>query len=384
MVPRDGPVVNFDLMGTLRKTFSLTTPPPPALTLTPADDVVAIKCNLCEHTPLNPQGAASQAYSCEENCPTGALLRVNPVTYFSEVEETQGLIFRDQRQAFGRNIHKSDPPAKALHVAGAVLTVLAGALAIWGLAARGFDGVIAGTWLTMRWATGIVGLFGIAAVMTYPLRKQVYRRRAGALRYWLLVPVYVGELVGVVLLLHAGSSTGGLLTTLLYLAFDVVVASGLFGVASYIFAPRLLTSIEGEPLLVEDLVARRSELQAELDEIVIQSEGWLKEEIEEKVVKKFGRVSFLLRQLQRRESLTALLAVARKAFKERLTRLATPEERSLLLRAVETAVTLRRVDALIVLHKTLKLLIAPHVISTSIMLALLVVHVIQVVYFAVR
>jgi Fe-S-cluster-containing dehydrogenase component/CRP-like cAMP-binding protein len=384
MVPRDGPVVNFDLMGTLRKTFSLTTPPPPALTLTPADDVVAIKCNLCEHTPLNPQGAASQAYSCEENCPTGALLRVNPVTYFSEVEETQGLIFRDQRQAFGRNIHKSDPLAKALHVAGAVLTALAGALAIWGLAARGFDGVIAGTWLTMRWATGIVGLFGIAAVMTYPLRNQVYRRRAGALRYWLLVHVYLGALAGVVLLLHAGSSTGGLLTTLLYLAFDVVVASGLFGVASYIFAPRLLTSIEGEPLLVEDLVARRSELQAELDEIVKQSEGWLKEEIEEKVVKKFGRVSFLLRQLQRRESLTALLAVARKAFKERLTRLATPEERSLLLRAVETAVTLRRVDALIVLHKTLKLWIAPHVISTSIMLALLVVHVIQVVYFAVR
>ena len=57
MVPKEGqPAVTFDLMGTLRKTFSLSTPPPAALTLTPADDVVAIKCNLCEHTPLNPQG----------------------------------------------------------------------------------------------------------------------------------------------------------------------------------------------------------------------------------------------------------------------------------------------------------------------------------------
>ncbi len=385
MVPRNGePIVTFDLMGTLRKTFSLSTPPLETLPLTPADDVVAIKCNLCEHTPLNPRGARRQAYSCEENCPTGALLRVNPVTYFTEVEKTQGLIFRDQTQAFGRNIHKSDPLAKALHVSGIALILLAGAAAVLGLAAHGFDGVLAGTWLTMRWVTGLVGLFGIAAVMTYPLRKQVYRRRAGALRYWMLAHVYIGALAGLILMLHAGSHTGGLLTTSLYIAFDVVIASGLFGIASYIIAPRIMTSIEGEPLLVEDLVARRDELRQEFDEITKQSEGWLKEEIEKQVVRKFLSFSFLMLQFTRREQLTSLLANARKAFRDRLTRLATNEERTQLLRAVETAVTLRRVDALIYLHKTLKLWVAPHVISTSIMLALLVVHVIQVVYFAVK
>jgi len=385
MVPRNGqPAVTFDLLGTLRKTFSLTTPPPPSLLLTPADDVVAIKCNLCEHTPLNPQGAQRQAYSCEENCPTGALLRVDPVTYFTEVEKTQGLIFRDRNQAFGRNIHKSDPLAKALHLGGAALILIAGLAMIWGLAARGFDGLLTGTWLTMRWVTGLVGLFGIAAVMTYPLRKQVYRRRAGALRYWMLAHVYIGALAGLILMLHAGSHTGGLLTTFLYIAFDVVIASGLLGIASYIFAPRILTSIEGEPLLVEDLVARRVELQQELEEIENSSEGWLKEEIEERVVKRFRTLPFLMRQFTRREPLTALLADARKPFKERLTRLATNEERTLLQRAVETAVTLRRLDALIYLHKTLKVWIAPHVISTSLMLALMVVHVIQVVYFAVK
>jgi Fe-S-cluster-containing dehydrogenase component/CRP-like cAMP-binding protein len=385
MVPRNGEVAaTFDLMGTLRKTFSLTTPPPPSLLLTPADDVVAIKCNLCEHTPLNPPGAQRQAYSCEENCPTGALLRVDPVSYFTEVEKTQGLIFRDRTQAFGRNIHQSDPLVKALHLGGAALTLIAGIATVWGLAVRGFDGLLTGTWLTMRWVTGIVGLFGIVAVMTYPLRKQVYRRRAGALRYWLLVHVYIGALAGLILMLHAGNHTGGLLTTFLYIAFDFVIVSGLFGVASYIIAPRILTSIEGEPLLVEDLVARRAELQQELDEIEKQSEGWLKEEIEERVVKRFATFSFLMRQFVRREPLTALLADSRKPFRERLTRLATNEERTLLQRAVESAVTLRRVDALIYLHKILKVWIAPHVISTSVMLALMVVHVIQVVYFAVK
>jgi len=371
-------------MGTLRKTFSFTTSPIPSLPLTPADDVVAIKCNLCEHTPLNPQSATRQAYSCEENCPTGALLRVDPATYFTEVEKTKGLIFRDQTQAFGRNIHKSDPLAKTLHIGGVALILVAALAVIWGLSARGFDALLTGTWLTMRWVTGLVGLFGIAAVMTYPLRKQVYRRRAGALRYWMLVHVYVGAFAGVILMLHAGSRTGGVLTTLLYIAFAIVIASGLFGIASYVVAPRMLTSIEGEPLLIEDLVARRGELQEEFDEIKKQSEGWLKEEIEKRVVGKFLSFSFLMRQFRRREALTALLANARRAFKERLTRLATNEERALLLRAVETAVTLRRVDALIYLHKILKVWVVPHVISTSIMLALMIVHVIQVVYFAVK
>jgi hypothetical protein len=312
------------------------------------------------------------------------LLRVDPVKYFSEVEKTQGLIFRDKTQAFGRNIHKSDPLAKAFHIGGTLLIFLAALAAIWGLATRGFDGIVVGSWLTMRWITGLVGLIGLAAVMTYPLRKQVYRHRAGALRYWMLLHVYVGALAGLILLLHAGSRTGGLLTTSLYIAFDVVIISGLFGIASYIFAPRMLTSIEGEPLLIEDLLGRRDELRQELEGIVKESEGWLKEEVEDRVIKKFSRFSFLMRQYVKRESLTSLLANARRAFRERLTRLTTNEERALLLRAVEAKVTMRRVDALIYLHKMLKLWIAPHVISTSIMLALMIVHIIQVMYFAVK
>ena len=201
--------------------------------------------NLCEHTPLNPQ-ALRTTYSCEENVDRRAV-RVDPVTYFNEVGKTRGLIFRDQNQAFGRNIHKSDPLAKFLHLAGVVALLIAALAAIWGLVTRGFDGILAGTWLTMRWLTGLVGLFGIAVVMTYPLRKQVYRRRAGALRYWMLVHVYVGALAGLILMLHAGTRTGGALTTLLYISFDFVILSGIFGIASYIVAPRILTSIEGEP-----------------------------------------------------------------------------------------------------------------------------------------
>ncbi len=384
MVPRNGEVSQgFDLFGTLKQKLSLAVPmPPPA---PPAsDDVVAIKCNLCEDTPLNPAKARRPAYSCEENCPTGALVRVDPIKYFDEITSTQGIIFRDQTHAIGRNIHKSDPLARIWHIFGGGLTVVSIIAVIWGLATHGFDGSLFGTWLTMRWLTGLVGLVGVAAVMTYPARKQIYRRRAGALRYWMLAHVYLGAVAGVVLLLHSGAHTGGLLTTSLYVTFDFVIATGIFGIASYIVAPRIMTSIEGDPLLIEDLVTRRQELGTEFEEIVKRSEGWLREEIEEKVRDRFLSKSFLLRQLTTRQELKTLLAESRREFKERITRLATEDERGLLHKAVETAVTMRRLDALILLHKILKLWIPPHVIATSLMLALMIVHIIQVVFFSSR
>ena len=77
-------------------------------------------------------------------------------------------------------------------------------------------------------------------------------------------------------------ANGGLLTTSLYVTFDFVVATGILAIVSYIVAPRVLTSIEGEPLLIEDLVGRQ-ELRNEFEQIVNKSEGWLRDEIEERV-----------------------------------------------------------------------------------------------------
>lgn len=387
MVPRkaiSSTRVAFDLMGSLKKSLSLTRGEPSPLHITPADDVVAINCNLCENTSLNPLGAKRKAYSCQENCPTGALVRVDPLKYFSEVDSTLGFVFRDKKHAVGRNIHQKDPLARMWHIGGAMFTVLLAIVAAWGLSRHGYSGHILGTRVTMRWATGVIGLISIVIVMAYPLRKQIYRRRAGALRYWLLAHIYIGALGAATLLVHAGTHTGGLLTTLLYLSFVGVVVTGLCGLTSYIVAPRLLTSMEGEPLLIEDLTARRTELRNELAEISNNGESWLRERIAVRVTKRFLTRKFLLRQFLRRETLKSLVAQAREMFKEDSFGTTSDAEKSTLLHAVETAVTLRRVDALILLHRTLRIWIAPHVISTSLMLALMLVHITDVVFIALK
>jgi Fe-S-cluster-containing dehydrogenase component/CRP-like cAMP-binding protein len=383
MVPREAPpIVSPDLLTRIKNIFSFNVPAPAPIA--EADDMIAIKCNLCEHTSLNPNGSSRPAYSCEENCPTGALVRVNPQEYFGEIEKTLGLVFRDQTHAIGRNIHKSDPVARLWHIGGIVGTLAITILIAWAAMHYGFNQSLRGTWLTMRWVTGLVGLVGIAGVMTYPVRKPIYRRRAGALRYWLLAHIYLGVLAGIILLIHGGSHGGGLLTLILMLWFDATIVTGLFGVFCYVIVPRIMTSIEGDPLLIEDLEGRRSELRSELSTIESKANEETRRLIDSKVRRHFSSRAYLLRQYVRREELTASMAKARLHFKTEMSALTDKEQRNLLLRAIERSATLHRVEALIYLHRLLKVWIAPHVISTSVMLALMVVHIVQVVFFNVR
>jgi Fe-S-cluster-containing dehydrogenase component/CRP-like cAMP-binding protein len=383
MVPREGShTAPLDLKTQISNLFSFNVQkPPPAVE---SDDMVAIKCNLCESTSLNPKGAARPAYSCEENCPTGALVRVNPQEYFGEIEKTLGLVFRDKTHAIGRNIHKSDPIARRWHVFGSVLTIAIASLIGWAAWRYGFKQHLGGTWLTMRWLTGLVGLLGIAGAMTYPVRKPIYRKRAGALRYWLLAHFYLGALAGIVLLMHGGSHGGGLLTSTLMLWFDAVIVTGLFGLFCYVLVPRIMTSIEGDPLLIEDLEGRRAELRAELAAIESKCDEKTRDLIKRKVHRHFFSIAYLLRQYLKREELTASLAKSRLLFKNVLAAVDDKEKRTLLLKAIERSATLRRVESLIYLHRLLKVWLVPHVVSTSVMLALLVVHIVQVVFFKVR
>lgn len=349
------------------------------------ENLLAVKCNLCKDTGLNPPGAKRDAYSCEENCPTGALVRVNPREYFDEVKETIGLMQVGKTHAIGENIHKFDLWATIWHIVGFAAAIIGGGLAIWATNSFTQDLPLSpGGWLTMRWLTGLAGLGGIVWVMAYPLRKQVYRRRAGALRYWMLSHIYLGVLAGIVLLVHGGTASGGLLTSTLMVSFDLVIASGMFGAICYIVVPRFMTRIEREPLLVEDLEARREELRAELVRATSETTNvGLRALIERKVRRRFLGLGYLFRQYSRREDLRSMLAKAREEFRDSTEGMSRSDD-ARLMEAVENAATLRRVDALIYLHRLLKLWVAPHVLFTSIMLVLMLIHIVQVVYFNVR
>ena len=383
MVPRKTPAVPpAGLLGTLKAWLSLAPPTEPR-PVTETEDLLAVKCNLCENTPLNPRGAKKAAYSCQENCPTGALVRVNPREYFSEAKNAIGIVFQDQTHAIGRNIHKRDTPALIVHAVGAIALIAIVSAVLMAARRYGLNGHLNGTWLTLRWITGLLGLGSIAGAVTYSGRKQIYTRRVGPLRYWKLAHVYLGLLAGTVLLIHGGRDSGGLLTDCLMVSFDVTIVAGLFGISCYFIVPRIMTSIEGDPLLIEDLRARRQELREQLG-LIDTSDQQLRHLIKEKMRKRFFSLGYLLRQYLRREDLAQVLANAREEYRPDAERLSDPKAQRSLIEAVEATVTLRRVDSLIYLHQLLKLWLAPHVVAASIMLALMLVHITQVILLTVR
>jgi Fe-S-cluster-containing dehydrogenase component/CRP-like cAMP-binding protein len=355
--------------------------PPPA---DATEDLVAIKCNLCsDRATMNPPGAKTRAYSCEENCPTGALARIKPREYFTEIGQIEGLLLVDKTHAYGRNIHKSDGPKRLIHILGVLLTVVATGATIFGLQHYGLGERIV-SFLNMRWITGIVGLVGIAAVMTYPMRRQIYTKRAGPLRYWMLTHAYIGIIAGMLILLHGGSHSGGALTTALMVSYDLVIFTGILGIFIYFFAPRKLTKIEGSPLLLDDLKDRREELRKEIAEILGQAAGPVQSIVKDKVLPRLVSFGYLLRQFMRREDLDQMVESAKARFSRERAELANEKDLRKVDRAIEAAATLRRIDALIYLHRSLKLWLPPHVATTALMLALMIVHIIQVVYYASR
>jgi hypothetical protein len=166
-------------------------------------------------------------------------------------------------------------------------------------------------------------------------------------------------------------------------SLDLTIVAGLFGISCYFIVPRIMTSIEGDPLLIEDLRDRHQELREQLSLIDTSNEE-LRRLVKVKMRRRFFSFRYLLRQYIRREDLTKMLAHAREEFRADGEALSDSKARRSLMEAVEATATLRRVDSLIYLHQLLKLWLAPHVISASIMLALLMVHIIQVSLFTVR
>src|SRR5262249_26210926 len=195
---------------------------------------------------------------------------------------------------------------------------------------------------------------------------------------------YLGAIAGIMILLHGGTESGGALTTLLMVSFDVVIFTGVLGIFLYLVVPRLMTRIEGAPLLIDDLRRRREELQKELADIASSASEPIRNIVRNRIIPRFVSFGYLLGQYTKRESLDALIESAKRESSAELNMLASEPDRERLGRALEAAVTLRRVDALIYLHRLLKLWLPPHVASTSLMLALLVIHIVQVIYYAAR
>jgi hypothetical protein len=120
-----------------------------------------------------------------------------------------------------------------------------------------------GTW--QGYVLGTIGAILIFWLTALGVRKRTYRSTLGSVQGWTSAHVYLGTALLIVATLHSGFQVGWNLHTLAYVLMCIVIASGFFGLYSYLNHPALISqNREG---------GGRAELFAELFELDRQSRG---------------------------------------------------------------------------------------------------------------
>ena len=230
-------------------------------------DKIANKCNLC---------AGYGEANCVHNCPTGAILRIEPTSYFPELKKLLGTT---GQQAVG-----STHQTRRREWSRLVVPLVVGLIGAGFGALRFLQPAPYSPWSTgglMLGGGALVSMFG--AVMLAARRRlnrlprkpapegQRKKRRLpsqlGSFLVWARVHVYLGVLAFALVLLHANGHFGGTLTAALLTLTLLEVATGLFGVGYAKWMPRTITRIEGEAQVEEDVRDERKRVVSRHDDL---------------------------------------------------------------------------------------------------------------------
>lgn len=123
-----------------------------------------------------------------------------------------------------------------------------------------------GTWL--GYTLGTIGAVLILWLMLLGLRKRRYRSNIGSLQGWTSAHVYLGTSLIIIATLHCAFEFGWNVHTLAYVLMMLVIASGFFGVYSYLRYPEQMTgNLAGETL--ETMLLKVADLEIKCKRIAL-------------------------------------------------------------------------------------------------------------------
>ena len=123
-----------------------------------------------------------------------------------------------------------------------------------------------GTWL--GYTLGTIGAVLILWLMLLGVRKRRYRSNMGSLQGWTSAHVYLGTSLVIIATLHCAFEFGWNVHTLAYVLMMLVIASGFFGVYSYLRYPENMTeNLGGETL--ETMLLKVADLELKCRRIAL-------------------------------------------------------------------------------------------------------------------
>jgi Fe-S-cluster-containing dehydrogenase component len=327
-------------------------------------DRLASKCNLCH--------GYSNA-NCVNNCPTGAILRVEPTTYWDEIAE----VFQDANR---KGVGHTDTVAKSsfAHMMLAAAFILASALmvGIWGYEWLTFGGHQGYSWPMLT--LGGFATFGFMGAVMLAVRRRMKRFafQGGTFLTWTRTHLYLGAFGLVAMLLHSGFQLGSTLTATLFLLTLAEVATGAFAVLYYKWLPHAITRLEGSSQVEEDVIAERHAIKLRAKEL------WESMGSDGRALVKRARsqAGGTLGRLGSGYDYEKTLARVREGVAEGLKGL-TEEDRGAADRLVRDAVRAGDLSACLLLYKTRRAFLVSHIGMAAVLVGLVLVHIISVAFF---
>ncbi len=227
---------------------------------------------------------------------------------------------------------------------------------------------------------GSIGTILAVLAAALSIRKRLAYQGVGKLSSWMSAHIYIGIVAAFAIFYHSRLRSGGALTAFLLASFWLTVASGVLGWWLSRKIPPLLTAMEENPAILEQLETARDESIAGMLELAAGASSDFRAHVTQRLVKDTVSWGRMLRFYKRRSTLAQELPAYQLEYEPVLVQLRDHEQRAF-LRAVEYALRANKMNAEIFLQRILRGWLTLHMASTVAMFGLTAVHIGSVLYY---
>ncbi len=212
------------------------------------------------------------------------------------------------------------------------------------------------------------------------VRKRAAYQGVGKMSTWLHAHIYLGIVAAFAIFFHSGFRTGGPLSAVLLAFFSLTIVSGLMGWWFSRKLPPLLTAIEEDPAILEDLLSVRADCLQGMLELAAGGSPDFRALVEGPLTKESVSWGRMFRFYRRRSTLVQELPAFQQEYEESLSRL-RPQEHRAFQRAAEYALRVNKMNAELLLQRVMRGWLTFHIVSTATMFGLAAVHIFSALYY---
>lgn len=211
-------------------------------------DLIAVKCDVCFERNFA---------ACVYNCPTTAIMRVDPRNYFEELQKIapKAVMSRETAPAEKSGATRAN---RWLDPVLQISALLASSLGAWMFSSL----LLPTSWSGPGLWAGVASLVLMLLLALMGVRKRLRTQQLGPLAVWARFHAIAGGLLYGMVLFHSGFQATSMLTGALFASLTLSVFAGIGGGIASAIVPRILSKGEDEALLPEDVAPRTRELLA--------------------------------------------------------------------------------------------------------------------------